>query len=187
MKKIFLAIVIFSTVNNFCFSQEEEKKIIVLSSRVTGSIGLQTSSKNFGADNGINVNVLLKHLLPFWDNNLFYYVDYGFSNIPKIEHTFYIPIVFGIGTWLSLPFWANYIDNKDIKRLHYYLGLEAGMDFEFNYYDFKFTKGYPMFAPIIGCSMHITDRTSLEAKAKFKFGHKDIFYGINVGIAYLLP
>jgi len=74
MKKIFLTTAIFIAINNFCFSQDEEKQVekknLKPSSRIGGTVGMQILHCYFYAqkvDNGIGVNLFFHQTIsPHW-------------------------------------------------------------------------------------------------------------------------
>ena len=123
----------------------------------------------------------------YLDYDCFLYIDYGYNNLSLKEYTSLFSFSFGICRYMYQHKYGYSSDFKNnIKNIRPYLGFELGLEVEFNYWDFEFTKAYPIFATVIGCSKLITDRMSLESNAKFNISSKGIFkYGINFGIGYL--
>ena len=196
MKKIILTIVIFITVTNFCFSQEgmlvrepdtvkiDTVETVNHSARIGRTVGLQIPNKNLKT--GFGVNVFFHRKLK---ENLFIsmntgYHSYGSDNDDAMD---VIPITAGVG--LLLP---------DFK-IQPYFGIEAGVtyrkyknDNRSDYFDY----GTVVFIPNVGVLFPLSKNIVLEANYKFQIEYNNVkfeniipmnYYGINIGIAYLLP
>jgi len=184
MKKIFLTIAIFSTVNNFAFSQEEQDTAKSKPpSRIGATVGYQFIGK---AEDGAKTNdgksfSLFFHqtISPLW----FLSFDAGYQ--------YHTRIVFGAmeikskGSPLSaIP--INVGMNLFLTKsgIQPYLGIELGL-----FLDNAFVVS---FGPTFGISVPITNNINLGANIKMKYlNEAGYFYGgitgINTGISYSIP
>ena len=186
MKKIFLAIAIFITVNNFCFSQEElvENKNLKPPSRVGGIMNI------------VAMLIPAETIIVGLGGEIFYhqtltqksFLSCGAIYIPKFEGRYlpYIPTE----NVTTFYFGLNY-RNSISNRFSYYAGLEAhfmiGKRDVYSWEKHSATKKtQEQFFPfgIIGTSYPLSKNLNLDINTRILL---ILPTGINVGISYLLP
>jgi len=191
MKKIFLAIVIFITVNSFCFSQDEEveNKNLKPKSMIGGTTGLQflhQENLNFPYNNPFaGIDLFYRHQLPILsDFYLTANVGYvGYSTTGWFFGCFNIKYN-DIPATVGLCYYKKFIVN-------FYIGVEIGIllrDIARNTFLHSATLS-SVTGFTFGTWIPISESVNLEINVKDRFYlYYDMNnFGVNAGISYLIP